>query len=428
MTTDSTDPLFVERAEPLNGLGFARQSPPRGAASFSATYIASAGTSFDPEGREGLGHMVAQLVTSGAGRLDRLALARRLDSLGGTLQAHADPESAEVTVWGPAGAWDPLVELLADAVLRPRFDEEDIARVRRQMVERQLRESSQPGSRAELELFRSVFPPGHPYRLSGIGTRQTVTRIRRDDMRRFHRDHFTREGAAVVVTSPLSRVAAERTVRRRFADFPRDRAPANPRIPRPRLGAHAARKVRMEGRSQVEVRIGGPSIARTDPEYPALFLANEVLGGRPLLSRLFQKVREAHGLAYHASSDVESMRWGGYWMAQAGTGPERADKVVELLTAEVDRLGTEEVPDGELKEIRESVIGSIPLSLETTTGAHDLALDIVYYDRPGDFYRGWPATLRAVTPTRMRAAARRGMDPSRASTVLAGPTKPTHPV
>lgn len=427
MPVDSSDPLVTERDEGLDGLGFSRQPPPAGAASFSATYISLAGTSFDPPGREGAGFLVSQLVTSGAGRLNRIKLARELDRLGATLQAHADSESAEVTVWGPAAAWERLLDLLADAVLRPRFEESDIARVRRQTIERQLREATQPASRAELELFRAVFPPGHPYRLSGIGTRRTLERLRREDLRRFHREHFTREGAAVVVTSPKPKSAVERAVRRRFVGFARDSAPAVPRLPRAPSLKNAPRRVTMEGRSQVEVRIGGPSIARADSDYAALYLVNEVLGGRPLLARLFQQVRERHGLAYHASSDVESMRWGGYWMVQAGTGPERADKVVELLTGEVGRMGSQEVKSGELREIRESAIGAIPLSLETTTGAHQLALDVTYYDLPGDYYRRWPRQLRRVKASEMRSAARRGMDLAAASTVLAGPSKPTHP-
>ena len=180
----------------------------------------------------------------------------------------------------------------------------------------------------------------------------------------------------------------------------------------------------MPGRAQVELRIGGESVPRRSEWYPGAYLANEMLGGRPLLSRLFQRVREVHGLAYHASSDLEAMRWGGYWSVQAGTGPERVDRVIPMLVEELERLRTELVPSAELDAVRESVIGEIPLSLETTSGAHELLMDVAYHGLPGDFYRLWPERLRALKPADLRRGAEEAIDAHRASTVVAGPLRP----
>ena len=176
----------------------------------------------------------------------------------------------------------------------------------------------------------------------------------------------------------------------------------------------------MEGRSQVEILLGGTSIRRSDERYPEAFLANEVLGGS-MLSRLFQRVRERAGLAYHASSDLETMRWGGYWQARAGTGTERVEAAERLVAQEVRRLRESPVPPGELRRIRESTVGELPLSIETAQGAHGLAVEVAYHHLgPGDL-RAWPATLRAVTPKRLRSAAEESMGETSSATVLAGP-------
>ncbi len=191
---EQSKPLLVEYGEPLDGLRVARQAPPPAAASFSATYLAPAGHAFDPEGREGLALLTSELLTSGAGRLGRIPFARELDRLGGTIQARCSPETTELTVWGPESAREKLLDLWALAGLSPRFDAEDIDRVRLQLFERQLREITQPASRAERELFRAVFPKGHPYRETGLGSRQSIQRLRARDFARFHAQHFTREG------------------------------------------------------------------------------------------------------------------------------------------------------------------------------------------------------------------------------------------
>ncbi|MCI4318215.1 MAG: insulinase family protein, partial [Thermoplasmata archaeon] len=396
-----------------------------GAASVSITYLAPAGWAYDPPGGEGAAQMVAQLVTSAAGKRDRVALARRLDELGATVTAKSHPESSEITAWGPTDAFRELMAILADVAIRPRFDPKDIDRVRRQMYEHQLREATQPGSRAERALFEAVFPPGHPYRLSGIGSRRSIGRLGRGELHRFHRDHFTEEGAMVVVTAADSPSAVRKEAISAFRGFGRTKAPPLPEVPPVPVVRSRRLEVEMPTRAQVEVRVGGVSVPRASSEYAGVYLANEILGGRTLLNRLFQRVRERQGLAYHASSEVDCMRYGGYWMAEAGTGPERAARTVALVEKEVRRMGEELVLAGELNEIRDSAIGELPLRLEDTSGAHELALDVAYHGLAPDHYRTWSGKLRALGPAEVRTAAEVALDGTHAITVLAGPVRPT---
>lgn len=416
------DPRVVERWRRADGLVVLRQSPPPGAASFSATYVGPAGYGFDPPGQGGVALLTSQLLSSGAAGRRRIEVARELDRRGATLQARCHPESAELTVWGPVAGLRPLLGLLADAVLRPTFAPADVDRGLRQLKERQLRERSQPDRRAEAELFRAVFPPGHPYRETGTGNPRSLTTIRGESLRRFHRAHYTPDQGLVVVTHPSPLGTIRREVDRLFRDFAVATAPPVPSNPQRRTSAPPLQRIELPGRAQVEIRLGGSSIPRSSDAQPAAFLANEILGGRPLLSRLFQKVREAEGLAYHASSELESMRWGGYWYVEAGTGPERSERVLAILRRELGRLRSERVRTRELDTIRESAIGEIPLGFETTAGAHDLALDVGYHDLPDDFYRRWPDRLRAIGPSEIRGAVETALDARLAATVIAGPS------
>ena len=421
MPSERRDPRRVRRETLDTGLEVAFQASPPGAASFSATYVGPAGWAYDPPGKEGTSLVVTQLLLSGAGKWDRRALDRQLDRLGATLTRECHPESAEATVWGPADLWRPLLDVLSAVVLEPRLGGSDLERVRRQVTERQLRERSQPDSRAESELTRTIFPRGHPYRLTGLGTAESLQRIHRSDVVSFHRRHFTRDGGLVVVTGGPGPAEVGRVLLRRFSSFAQASAPPGPESPPVGHSGESERRVVLGGRAQVEIRIGGPSIAREAPEYPGVFLANEVLGGRPLLSRLFQVVRESHGLAYHASSELQAMRWGGYWMAGAGTGPERVGLTRRLVQRELERISADLVSSSELDQIRESAIGELPLSLETTGGAHDLAVDIAYHRLPETFLEAWPGTLRELSRRDVRRAAEVGLDAGRAVTVLAGP-------
>lgn len=422
---EPTDPTRVVREVLDSGLELVYQPAPASSASFSASYIGPAGWSFDRAGEEGTAMTATQLLTSGAGPWGRVGFDRHLDALGATLGRRCDPESAEATIWGPEADWTELVRTLATVVLRPRFESADIDRLRRQLRERQLRQATQPDSRADLALAHALFPKGHPYRESGIGTSASVAKVTRARVVEFHRRHFTPQDALLVVTGRAGFARVRREVARRFKDWQERNAPPRPSVTPARAGPSEPERIVMPGTAQVELRVGGGSLARDAPEYAAAFLANEVLGGRPLLCRLFQVVREKHGLAYHASSEIEAMRWGGTWTAAAGTGPERVEATLRLLRREVRRVGAELVPSDELAMIRESAIGELPLSLETTSGAHELACDIAYHHLPDDFLATWPVALRALTAGQVRDAARAALDERRAAVVVAGPAAAT---
>jgi zinc protease len=289
------------------------------------------------------------------------------------------------------------------------------------MRESQMREMTQPDQRADKELARRIFPNGHPYRETGTGTATSLARITPARLTEFHRTHFARRSAQLIVTSsrPASRI--RRGVGDSFHEWPRDDGPATPelRVPSP---PHArVDRIPLAARGQAEIRMGGPSLPRADPRYPALYLADEILGGRSILSRLFQTLREKRGLVYGAGSELECLQWGGAWQAEAGTHPAKVGQVLQLLRAEVDRISTTTAPPSEIRRIRESSLGSLQLHLETTQGAHSLAVEAAYFHLPADFYRTWPRTFRAVEPQEIRDAAAVGFDPHRASVVVAGP-------
>ncbi|MGI0151627.1 MAG: M16 family metallopeptidase, partial [Thermoplasmata archaeon] len=414
----------MERTELENGLELVHQEPPAGAATFALTFISPAGWAFDPPTRAGRAVILSELLPCGAGARDRAEVARLLDRCGGTLTSHCHPESIELTLWGPSSELPTLVPLLAEAIRSPRFDPREIDRVRRQLAERQMRERTQPDRCAEKELFHRVFPPGHPYRETGLGTSDTLDAIGPEDLRLARRTHLLHRGASLVATTrdPIGRIA--RRLESAFGRSSLRAAPPPVRIPPPGPSGAEPVRLRVEGGSQVEIRIGGAALARSDPDYPAAFLANEILGGRSLLSRLFDHLRERRGLVYHAASELDAMRWGGYWTAEAGTEPRRVPGVLKLMDSEIRAMGRREAGSAEVERIRESLIGSVWMELENTSTAHEFAVDVAYHHLAEDFYASWPGTLRAIAPRAIREAAARILDPDRASTVLAGPSAP----
>ncbi|MEM0129207.1 MAG: pitrilysin family protein [Thermoplasmata archaeon] len=415
-----TDPRRLVRPPPLDGVALTVQPAPDRSGSVAMTFVAPAGSAYDPERGRGTARMTLRAMTAAAGPWNHHDLGRRLDALGASLSAHLAPESAEVTIVGPSGLWREIAETLVAIVQRPRWDRSDIARIRRALEERALRERTVPAPRAEIELIRQVFPRGHPYHESGTPPPAEIRRIRPRDLIAFWERHYGADGALLVVTG----AGRPETVRRAFARLLTGRRPG-PAPPRPgRLDRTVADRrtveIPMPERSQVELRVGGPSLPRSDAAYPALFLAEQILGGHPPLGRLFQRVREREGLAYHTDARLEAMRWAGYWVVSAGCAPANRLRALRLLTEEVERLASEDPPASELATLRESAIGEMPLLLETTEGAHELAVDAAYHGLEDDHWIVWPARLRAIRPREVRETAARGLSAARSVRVVAG--------
>ncbi|MHB8351729.1 MAG: M16 family metallopeptidase, partial [Thermoplasmata archaeon] len=282
MGADPAAPLRMERTELECGLSLVRQEAPAGAATFAATFFAPAGWAFDTPASGGRAVLVSELLTCGGGRWNRADLARLLDRFGATLSSHCHPESTEVTLWGPEAHLGTLLPLLADAVLRPRFEPAEIERLRRQLRERQMRERSQPDRTAEKELFGRIFPKGHPYRETGLGTPASLARLGRSELERFYLDRFQDRGSGLAISCREGTGAVARRLSGLFGAAERPGAPDPPRLPAPSRAAAGPHRLAVPGGSQMEIRIGGASLPRSDPEYPAAFLANEILGGRSL--------------------------------------------------------------------------------------------------------------------------------------------------
>lgn len=403
----SSQPSALEITRHLldNGLVVVHQRSPPGSVTFSASWIGEGGSARDPEGEEGTATVISRLLSAGTRKRDKRAFAREIDRLAATFSARASWERLEMEGSGPQQAQDEVLGLLFDALTEPRLDPVELERIRREMQEALLREASQPDERADRVFLERLLPRGHPYRRNPLGTPRSLRRVNRERVRRFHLKHLTPRGSMLVVTTPQRPPELLRSLRSTFGALS-----GGPPLPPPTVEVPRSRPegglhyVSLPGTTQVEVIVGGVAPFRGHPDYPALTLANEILGGRSVLSRLFQVVREREGLAYGASSELESLSWAGLWTADAGTGPGHVATVHRLLVQEVRRLAEKGPSPTELRRIRESLLGSLPLLLETSTQAHGLAVEVGYFDLPLDHFERWPQVLRALTPSDIRRA------------------------
>ncbi len=417
----------LERFELPEGIPIVFQRFPRSSGISVVSWVGEASTAHEKRGKEGLATLTGRLLKSGTSRHTKRVLADELDRIAASISVEVDGDATTVEIRGPTVLEDRLIELLLEVVYDPVFPSDEVDRARRMTIERLRRDLTQPTSLSERRFMEALFPPGHPYHYSPMGEVRSVGRITRADLREFHRKHYTAPGSKFAVTSSRDAKEVLGTLRRSLRTYELSDRPVptvSPPSVRERNGG-PPRVFPVKGSQQVSVIVGGLAPAIGDPSRPALELAHEVLGSRPVLSRLFQVVREQNGLAYYADSSLHMMKRGGYWLATAGTALSSVGQVRDLLLREVRELGSSEVPPNELDTIRNSYIGSLPLLLDTPQSAHTLAQEVTIYELPLDHLLHWPERLKEVSPRELQEAVRTRLGSwSDPLVVLSGPPFP----
>lgn len=170
---------------------------------------------------------------------------------------------------------------------------------------------------------------------------------------------------------------------------------------------------------QAAVSVALRGIARTDPDYFPLLLANSVLGGSST-ARLFQEVRVKRALSYGAYSSFQALRDEGPMVAQAQTRNDGVPEVVEVMLNEIRRLAEEPVSAEVLDKRKTLLAGSFGRQVETTSGLGSFLANLAVQGLPMAEYGAYLGKLAAVTPAEVAASVQAELDPAQASIVVVG--------
>lgn len=372
-----------------------------------------AGPVQDPPRKSGLATLTADLVTRGTLTHSAADLADRVDFLGATASIRAERETVGITAQMLTEHFDAVLDDLADCLRNPTFPADEVRKAHGQLTARLRREAEDPKSRAQRELFARLFPPDHPLHRNPAGNLEDVDGMTREDIVRFHEKHYRPDRTVLVVVGDISPDQALAAVGRAFGGWTPLGIAATARPPIPPVAGTARTTIPLPGKSEAIVMLGGNGITRDNPDYYAAFLANRILGGGDLNSRLMKALRQDGGMTYGVYSYFYPVLGERPWVVSLQTGPGMVDRAIAAAVAEARRLREHEVTPEELEESRAAAIGSLVLSMEDQMGMAFVLRDTELFGLGVDFPARFPADLRSVTPAQAQAAARKYIHPDR---------------
>jgi len=252
-------------------------------------------------------------------------------------------------------------EVLSDLVLNPVFSHDEITRERGVVLEEIKIDEDNPDYLVH-ELFVQSFWRDHPLGKPILGTRETVKRFERDILLSYYGDRFLAGNMTFSAAGNLEHDAFVEQICRRFESLPAGRSELTQPPPKTTPRIQMRNKKSLE---QVQICLGVPAPHVSSEDRYVTLLLNTILGGG-MSSRLFQTLREEHGLAYSIYSDLASYRDTGSLCIYAGTSSASVERMIRLVMAELQRMKTQPVSAEELRLAKDQLKGNLLLSLESS--------------------------------------------------------------
>jgi zinc protease len=375
----------------------------------------------ESDGQAGLAALTSACLMRGAGERSFHQIYDLLESAGATLSFGSGMHTTSFYSRCLAEDLPLVLELAADALRRPTFPGDQFERLRGEYLTHLTIREQDTGERAHMA-FAELAYAGHPYAHDEEGSAETVQAITGKDLQEFHARCYGPRKMILAVAGAAHSGKAIHWIEKFFGDWKNPLQPERPALPpAPRMAKMLEKRIPLPGKSQADLVLGAPGPARTAPDYLAAMLGNNILGVFGMYGRIGDAVREAEGLAYYSMSTLSGGVGPGPWMVLAGVNPRNVPRAVELIRREISRFTASKVARGELADSQASIVGRMPLQLESNEGVAGSLMNIEMFGLGLDYYQRFPGLIRAVNADQILEAARHYLHPDRMALAVAGP-------
>ncbi len=378
-----------------NGLRVASRAMP-GLETVAVALHAEAGARHEPAALNGIAHLFEHMVFKGAGGRSAREISEAIEDVGGDLNACTDREGTSFTATLLADHMSLGIEVIADMILAPSFQPEDLAREKAVVLQELGEARDTPSDIIFDDLWMAAFPD-QPLGRPVLGEAGSIAAIDVAALHRWRADQYRAGSLVLVAAGKVDHARLVALAEERFGALPGGAiAPAE--APRFAAGTRASRP----RADQAHLAFAFPAPAAAAPEAQAARLFSDIVGAGAS-SRLFQAVREERGLAYSVWSSVQTYRDAGLFYLYAATAPRSAAPAAALIE-EVVAGAVRDATERELDRAKAQAKSGLLMNLESSWGqASYVARTLAVHGRlvpPAELV----ARIESVTLDEVRAA------------------------
>jgi zinc protease len=363
-------------------------------------------------GKLGLASLTSSMLNEGADNLTAEQLAEIFDNVGAQCSQSASKEMASIQLRSltDQNLFEPAFENMLKILKKPTFPEKELGRVRRQMLQSVESQKQSPSSLLSKAFYENLYGE-HPYAFQTEGTEESLPILSRQDVIDFYKKHYVAKNMMISLIGAISREQAEALVNRVLKDLPEGEAlPPVPTVE----NTPDLKPIHIEHPSeQTHIILGQIGYARSDKDYFQMVIANYILGGGSLVSRLPEEVREKHGLAYSVHSSVYPMLQAGTISASLQTRQENATKAIDLVKNIIQSFVEKGITPEELISAKKHLTGNFALKVDSNGKLLQYLTAIGFYNLPLDYMQTWANKIDAISLEEVNAAIKRQIKPEK---------------
>lgn len=363
----------------------------------------------------GITHLIEHMLFKGTERRTAKQIAEEIEGRGGSLNAFTDRES---TCYYCRVLMDDVengIDVLSDMMRNSLIDPEELEREQGVVVEEIKRSEDEPGDHVH-DLHLQNRWKSHPLGLPIIGTKESVSGFKREDIRRYLDRRYRGDHILLSVAGNVDPEKVRDWAEKDLGALPEGQS--DPELARP-IGTKGELFVEKDV-EQVHFCIGTDGASIYDPDYHTQIILDAALGGS-MSSRLFQEVREKRGLVYSIGSYSLNYSAGGAYTVYGGTSPDKWEEVQSITLAEFEKLRKDGLEEGELNRTKRNISGNLQLALESMNSRMmRMSRNELNHQREIPVEESL-AKIEAVTGKQVQELAQRLLDPEKISVTVIGP-------
>ena len=364
----------------------------------------NAGNSSLPEGKQGLANMISTLLDEGAGDLESLAFQRRMDELSISLRSSDNADTFRIRLRTLSDNRDGAFEMLGLALTAPRFDADPVERMRAGILSDLNRRINDPDYLLGVAWLETAYP-GHVYGRPPRGTIEIIEGFTQEDLHDFVATRFTKDRLKIGAVGDVDGAEIARLVDAALGGLPATGPVFEVTRVDPIVGPNF--QVIRQDIPQSSIIWGTTGIMREDPDYYAGVVMNTVLGGASFISRMWQSVREARGLAYSVGTGITPLGQTSYFTGGVATRNDQVAEAYAIIEGEMQRMAEEGVSDQELADAKSYSIGNFALGLDTNSSLARVLVGLQISELGIDYIDKRAGYINAVTNDDVLRVARR---------------------
>jgi zinc protease len=363
--------------------------------------------------------MTQQLLDAGAVGLSEDEISRSMADIGAVLGSSVDQDKASVSLRTLSNATerDKALDVMSRVLQQPTFPEAILIREKARLIAGLKEAETKPESIADKAFQKAVYGT-HPYALPVSGDVESVEKITVQNLKDFYQTHYTAHAAVVAIMGDATRAQAEAIAQQLTEKLSADKTTVT--LHNEELKIAASEQRIAHPATQSHIVIGAPGMARSDPDYFALYVGNHILGGGGFTSRLMNEVREKKGLAYSVYSYFIPLKQPGAFEIGLQTKKEQADEALQLVRNILAEFIAKGPTEKEFLAAKQNIIGGFPLRIDSNSKIIGYLSTIGFYDMPLTYLDDFTRKVEQVSVAQVKAAFARHINPNAMATIIVG--------